>query len=344
MGSLVFAFIVFYSMIHLGCYLPDLYTGKFSLVDERSYDKRLLSLMVDMGLSFLFTFAAYLILYRLYPSKKYILLAVALASAFISCFVISYLAAQLGSEDHVRLSRFFREQVLFDAFYTVFAMVFYFIRYAQFKELQQRELAIQNRESELSFLRSQINPHFLFNNLNNIYSMVYHQSDQSLKAIAGLSELLRYRLYDTSETISIEKEIHFIEQYISLEQLRFEKPSMINFSIKCDERHAQLPPLLLIPFIENAFKHGNVSFDRVWLDISLSTTADQQIILSCTNDLGVKRKDPSIGIGIDNVSKRLALLYPDNHSLNIEQQGSKYRVTLKLGKYSSKKESQNEIS
>jgi two-component system LytT family sensor kinase len=332
-------------MIHLGRYLPDLYTGKFSLVDERSYDVRLFSLAVDMVVSFLFTFSAYYSLHLFYTAKKYLILAITLIASFIGCFIISYMVARWTEADPIRLSRFFRGQILYNAFYTIFAMVFYFVRYAQFKELQERELAVQNREAELSYLRSQINPHFLFNNLNNIYSMVYHQSEQSLAAIAGLSDLLRYMLYDTSETISLEQEIHFIEKYIALEQLRFEEPGSIKFTYEGDGHKLKLPPLLLIPFIENAFKHGAVAFDHTWLDISISTTPDNEIVMSCTNEVGSKHKDATGGIGIDNVRKRLALLYPGNHSLAIEQQDNTFKVKLKLGNYSSAiKQNGNEIS
>jgi two-component system LytT family sensor kinase len=334
-GILVIAFILFYAMIHLGKYLPDLYTGKFSLVDERVYGARAVSLLADMLTSFLFTLSAYYALHHYYAQKKYYTLVFALMITFIVCFVISYLTAQWDAGEHIRISRFFRNNILYGAFYAIFALVFYFVRYAQFRELEQRELIIQNRDSELLFLRSQINPHFLFNNLNNIYSLVYHHSDQSLSAISGLSELLRYMLYDTNETISLEKEIHFIRKYIGLEQLRYEIPSMLSFSCTGEPAQIQVPPLLLIPFIENAFKHGAISFDRCWLDISISLTPGHQIVLRCTNEMEVKRKDDSGGIGIENVRKRLALLYPDNHSLNIKQHLNKFMVHLELGSYSS---------
>jgi two-component system LytT family sensor kinase len=328
-GLLVIAFVLFYSMIHLGRYLPDLYTGKFTLVDERSYDRRLLSLLADMSLSCLFALSAYYALYFYYPAKNYVLMLVALTVAFIACFVVGYIAERAWAEGYVRLSVFFREHVLYNAFYTIFAMVFYFVRYAQFTELMQRDLAIRNREAELSYLRSQINPHFLFNNLNNIYSMVYHQSDQSLAAISGLSEMLRYMLYDTGDAISLEKEVHFVEKYIALEQLRFEHPSKINFSYAGDMHRVWISPLLFIPFIENAFKHGDISGNGTWLDISINADPDR-LIFKCSNLIGTKLKDKTGGIGIDNVSKRLALLYPGRHSLAINTEGNKFIVDLRL--------------
>jgi two-component system LytT family sensor kinase len=333
-GLLIIAFLLFYSMIHLGRYLPDLYYGKFSLVDERSFEEQFVSLTVDLLLSFLFTFSAYFALCIFYPGGKYLLLATGLAASFIICFIISYGAAQWMAVEHIRLSRFFRNQILYNAFYTVFAMVFYFVRYSQYKELQRRELVIQNRESELSFLRSQINPHFLFNNLNNIYSMVYHKSDQSLAAISGLSEILRYMLYDSSETITLGKEIQYIEKYIALEQIRFENPGKIIFTYPEDGLSTQLPPLLLIPFIENAFKHGDITFDKPWLTIDIKISSEGKILISCVNNVGVKPKDHTGGIGIENVRKRLGLLYPGNHNLEINYQPDKYMVKLELGHFS----------
>ncbi len=328
-GLLGVAFLVFYALIHLGMYLPDLYYGKFSLVDERSYDKRIISLAADLLLSFLFTITSYIALHRLYPKHKYIFLLLTLTVAFIVCFVIDYLGAQWLSAESLRLSRFFRSQVLYNAFYVVFAMVFYFVRFSQFKELQEREMVIQNRLSELSFLRSQINPHFLFNNLNNIYSMVYHKSEQSLPAISGLSELLRYMLYDSSEAITLDKEVYYLEKYIALEQLRFEVPCKINFSYTSND-NVKLAPLLLIPFIENAFKHGAISFEHEWLEISIESSGENTVWLRCINEIGLKTKYAMGGIGIDNVRKRLALLYPNKHTLIIEQSDNKFIVDLSL--------------
>lgn len=331
---LVAAFLVFYAMIHLGQYLPDLFQGKWSLVDERGYLQRLISLGADMLISFTFAFCAYYCLFRTYAQKRYALLLPALALSFILCFFVSYILAQWHAPDHLRLVKFFRTHILYDAFYSIFGMGFYFVRYAQFKELQQRELAVQKRDAELSFLRSQINPHFLFNNLNNIYSLVYHGSAQALSAISGLSELLRYMLYDTSETISLQQEVAYVEKYIALEQLRFENPCQLNFVCDTENENLQLPPLLLIPFIENAFKHGAVSFEMPWLDIQISVSEDQHLLLYCSNSYGQKRKDDTGGIGIDNVRKRLALLYPDSHKLEIEQTAHTFTVRLQLGKYS----------
>ena len=147
--------------------------------------------------------------------------------------------------------------------FIIYGIVFYFIRYSYYKELQQRELLLQNRQSELSFLRSQINPHFLFNSLNNIYSLAYQQSERVLPAIAGLSDLLRYMLYDANEKVPLEKELEYIRKYIDLQRLRFEQPVKAEFIVPAIPAKFLIPPLLLIPFVENAFKHGEFSNDSV---------------------------------------------------------------------------------
>jgi LytS/YehU family sensor histidine kinase len=227
----------------------------------------------------------------------------------------------------VRLSVYLPQAVFFFTMYAVFGTAFYFIRYSHYRELKETDALLQNRQSELSFLRSQINPHFLFNNLNNIYSLVYHQSDQSLNAIASLSELLRYMLYDISETVTLSKEFAYIEKYIALQQLKFEHPEKIVF-IAGGAQEIQVPPLLFIPFVENAFKHGNANA-KEWLQLEFLTTSTQ-VIFSCANKKTHKHKDTEGGIGIENIRRRLELLYPNQHQLEIKEDQALFTVKLSL--------------
>ena len=228
----------------------------------------------------------------------------------------------------VRLSVYLPQAVFFFTMYAVFGTAFYFIRYSHYKELKETDALLQNRQSELSFLRSQINPHFLFNNLNNIYSLVYHQSDQSLNAIASLSELLRYMLYDTSETVALSKEIAYIEKYIALQQLKFEHPEMIHFETNGQVETILVPPLLLIPFVENAFKHGDANA-KDWLTLKFLTTSTH-ITFSCTNKKTQKNKDREGGIGIENIRRRLELLYPSQYQLHVNEDQALFTVKLTL--------------
>jgi Putative regulator of cell autolysis len=258
-----------------------------------------------------------------------ITMALIISVCFMVCLFISYVVTIALSLDPVRLSLFFRNNILIYVLNTIFAMVFYFIRYTRQKELEQKELELQNRTSELSFLRSQVNPHFLFNNLNTIYSLVYHKSEQALPAIAGLSELLRYMLYDSSEKIELEQEISYIEKYISLQQLRFENPVAVNMKVTGNVKEMKVPPLLLIPFIENAFKHGDVSESKEWLWIDINM-AGAELIFSCINTKASKNKDFTGGIGIGNVTKRLELLFKGRYKLDIRDNKHQFTVKLEL--------------
>ncbi|ETZ21852.1 sensor histidine kinase [Pedobacter sp. V48] len=327
------AFIVFYMLVHVSGHLPGLLRGKWTLVDERSFTVQLLSMVTDMSISFLFVLSTYMVMHKYYPNRKYVGLflniGLLISVAFISCFLTSYVATVALSRDPVRLNLFFRNNVLIYILNTIFAMVFYFFTYTRQKELEQKELALQNRTSELSFLRSQVNPHFLFNNLNTIYSLVYHKSEQALPAISGLSELLRYMLYDSSEKIELEQEISYIEKYISLQQLRFENPVAVNMKVTGNVKEMKVPPLLLIPFVENAFKHGDVSETKEWLWIDINMTG-AELIFSCINTKVSKNKDFTGGIGIDNVMKRLELLFKGRYELDIRDNEHQFTVKLDL--------------
>jgi sensor histidine kinase YesM len=242
-------------------------------------------------------------------------------------FLLRYWMERSGAGRGIRLRTFFLNHVFYTLISLVFGVSFYFIRWSRYKELQQKDLEIQNRKSELSFLRSQINPHFLFNSLNNIYSLVYQGSGQALTAIAGLSELLRYMLYDAAEKVPLATEMAYIQKYIGLQQLRFEHPVEVDLKMEGNMDGIVIPPLLLIPFIENAFKHGDLS--KGGLSIYLQSSS-QKTYFHCTNRKGLQQKDPGGGIGLENVKRRLSLLYPDKHVFLIEEGPINFSINLEL--------------
>jgi hypothetical protein len=192
---------------------------------------------------------------------------------------------------------------------------------------QGLEIALDKSEADLQFLRSQINPHFLFNSLNNIYSLVYQGSGQALTAIAGLSDLLRYMLYDAAEKVPLATEMDYINKYISLQQLRFEYPVVVDMKVEGTMDGVLIPPLLLIPFVENAFKHGDLQ--QASLSIILKCDG-KKISFYCTNRKGQQQKDPGGGIGMENVKRRLSLLYPDKHVFLVEDGPVNFSVKLEL--------------
>lgn len=210
---------------------------------------------------------------------------------------------------------------------TVIEIVFFVFE----KEKQQIISLSEHTETELKLLKSQINPHFLFNALNNIYSLSLLKSEKTSESIQYLSEMLRYVLYDCEKNmVSIQKEVTYIKNYIKLFQLKRSKPFniLVDFSIgsKLD-----IAPMLLIPFIENAFKHGNLEQENSFINIKLHSNSNG-IEFSVVNSFSENNsvKDEVGGIGLMNVKKRLQLLYPHDHILKIEQEEDIFKVTLVL--------------
>ena len=347
------SFIAFYYLIRVGYDMPNLVHGNPLFIwwprGIRDWAARIL----DISFYFLFTLIPYWALFRWYPVKKAGIGILVILISLPALFLLRYWITIEWVGRSGRLRTYFENTLFYVLIFSVFGAVFYFIRYSRYKELQQKDLEIQNRQSELSFLRSQINPHFLFNNLNNIYSLVYQGSEQALTAIAGLSELLRYMLYDTTDKVPLQKEMDYIRKYIDLQKLRFDHP--ISVTIREEEggmvrqgAHTAMEgregigtgkgveplisPLLLIPLVENAFKHGDFSGTEKGLTIRLANDADK-IVFHCSNRKAVagrQQKDAGGGIGLENVRRRLSLLYPGRHSLLIEEDAVQFTVSLEL--------------
>lgn len=197
---------------------------------------------------------------------------------------------------------------------------------------QNRIMAESERKTaELNYLRKQTNPHFLFNSLNSIYSLAIKKSDLVPDAIVTLSELMRYMLYETDQrVVSLEKEINYIVNYIELQKLRIHDIENVRVNITGEMKEKMIEPLLLISFIENAFKYGTdykgkthvrlkISLEGSWLNFYIENTICRQ-----TEDL------VNSGIGVQNIQSRLELLYPKSHLLKIEEVDGFYKVNLQL--------------
>ncbi|MDC8004824.1 histidine kinase [Aureisphaera galaxeae] len=201
--------------------------------------------------------------------------------------------------------------------------------YKRDKMVKQKE--IQKTETELRLLKNQLNPHFLFNSLNSIYSLVRNKSSEAPEAVITLSELMRYMLYEArEEKVPLTKEINYIKNYISLQRLRLSNSEHVTLAIKGDYEDRKIYPLLLISFIENAFKYGT-DFKGV-TDIAISIEiVHSKLIFRVNNFLGNYKKDEkSSGIGLTNIRSRLELLYPNAHSLSISKDEKRYFVDLEL--------------
>ena len=202
---------------------------------------------------------------------------------------------------------------------------------SNFKNREQRKsLENEKLNAELAFLRSQINPHFLFNSLNNIYSLAYQKSDKTPEAILKLSDIMRYMLYESNEeTVLLAEEINYLHNYIDLQKLRFKEKVYVDFHVDIEEPEHRIMPLLLISFLENAFKHG-VSTDaslpiRIHIDVN-----NGRLHFKAENAKNQLNKDQTKGIGLANLQRRLQLGYPDRHTLNIVESDNYYSSELFL--------------
>jgi len=194
----------------------------------------------------------------------------------------------------------------------------------------QRDLENQRLSAELSFLKSQINPHFLFNSLNSIYSLAYQKSDTTPEAILKLSEIMRYMLYECNDNkVDLAKEMQYLQNYIDLQKIRFGNNAYINFEVTGEVTNQHIVPLLLISFIENAFKHG-IANDPA-SPITLKINIDQGTLnFFIQNKKHAHNRDASGGIGLNNVCRRLDLLYPAKYNLDIRDEADTYTVQLSL--------------
>lgn len=194
-----------------------------------------------------------------------------------------------------------------------------------------REVEVQRKETELQFLRAQLNPHFLFNSLNSVYSLVRNKSIEAPEAIIMLSELMRYMLYEAKqELVPLSKEIDYIKNFVSLQLLRLSHSENVKTKISGDYQDKKIPPLLLIPFVENAFKYGTDFKGRTDVSIKMELIGESLFFI-VKNKIGVYRKDESnSGIGLENIKGRLHLLYPDQHVLKIDKTDGFYTVQLEL--------------
>lgn len=194
----------------------------------------------------------------------------------------------------------------------------------------QKNLVSEKREMELQFLKSQLNPHFLFNSLNNIYSLAYQKSDKTADAILKLSEIMRYMIYESNDSwVALRKEIDYVESFIELQKLRFKDGAFVELTLQGEIDNQHIVPLILISFVENAFKHG-VANDPEH-PIRINIIANQKILhFSITNKKNTHNKDEMGGVGLNNVERRLQLLYPERYKLNIVNSTTHYTSELML--------------
>jgi sensor histidine kinase YesM len=198
----------------------------------------------------------------------------------------------------------------------------------------QKNLQLQkeNVESQLQILKAQVHPHFLFNTLNNIYSYTQTTSQTASRLVMGLSDMLRYMLYECNQpVVPLSKELKMIEEYISLEKIRYGNKLEMHINLPVHTQHLFISPLLLLPFIENCFKHGTSNIlEQPWINLDISIRENIITVKLLNSKSSTERQCHKPGIGIENARRRLELLYPGRHELIIKNEEEIFIVNLKL--------------
>ncbi|KIC91661.1 hypothetical protein HY58_05370 [Flavihumibacter sp. ZG627] len=214
-----------------------------------------------------------------------------------------------------------------------FLFMLRYVKQWYMKEQRSMELQKENAESQLKLLTAQVHPHFLFNTLNNIYSQTQTDSPKGSKMIMELSDMLRYILAEGGKAlVPLNKELDMIQDYINLEKIRYGNKLDLHLSIPTDANHLYIAPLLLLPFIENCFKHGASRFlHSPWINLKIEISG-RHLTMKLMN--GKESNQPNSqdrsGTGINNVQQRLKLLYPGKHDLQISDETEVYVVNLRL--------------
>lgn len=196
---------------------------------------------------------------------------------------------------------------------------------------KQEELEKEKLHAELGFLKEQVNPHFLFNSLNSIYALAHRKAPETPAAVMQLSQMMRYMIYESNtDTVSLEKELDYLQNYLDLKKLRLTSQVTVDYSIEGPVAGLNIEPMLLIPFVENAFKHGISYTENCSIQIKISV-GQHKLQLFVSNKIYRPEKSEPGGLGLTNVTKRLHLLYPEEqHELNTTQENNIYTVSLTL--------------
>jgi two-component system LytT family sensor kinase len=271
--------------------------------------------------------------------KRYVWCALAMLlliiiSAFMKCGLAYYfydiVIKRDGAKQIIDFWDYYFGAAFVSTFFITISTVLKFILDWFLNEKVKSRLENEKLIAELAFLKSQINPHFLFNSLNNIYSLAYQKAEKTPEAILKLSEIMRYMLYESNvDKVALSDEIRYLQNYIELQKLRFKDHIHIKFEIIGDLFGLKITPLILISFVENAFKHGIATDIDVPISITLNLSQGK-LFFQVVNKKSEMNKDMTGGIGLSNVKRRLELLYKGQYNLNIDDKNDIYRCELNL--------------
>lgn len=335
---------VLWHILFWACYLA-MYTLTYGSFED-TYDVEFYWALAYLPLKIA---AVYLTLYFIIPryflQKKYVAATVftfslILVASFIQSVLDHYVFYPIFFYEFMSVSIFNISKILKNGLgiYPVVALAAFIkiTKHFYSEETKLQEIRQQKLEAELNFLKGQIHPHFLFNTLNNLYALTLKKSNAAPEVVLKLSELLSFMLYEcNSPTVALDKELKLIENYIELEKIRYDDRLTTSYKVKGDISDSRIPPMLLLPFVENAFKHGTSdSLEEVWVDINVEIE-HQKLTLSVRNSNGHDSEekeefDYQKGIGLKNVNRRLELLYHEFYRLETSDDADSYSVFLEI--------------
>ena len=259
-----------------------------------------------------------------------------LIQTWVSSLLLIKSISGFGFFSTVQIAGVYLIQVLFVAVSTAMTM----LKTDLEREKEEQNLRHAKLEAEFRFLQSQVNPHFLFNSLNNLYALAYTRDPRTPEAILKLSDLMRYQLEatksDKPEKVNLDAELTFLKSYIELEEIKSDPKPNLSFEVNGEPRGVKIPPLLLIPLVENAFKHGNAGSDpQAWIRclLKISPGVKKNLHFRVENSfnpsLGIN-KNQNHGIGLSNLKERLDLLFPGNHTLETKIENLVFSASMEI--------------
>jgi two-component system LytT family sensor kinase len=317
----------------------------FSYQQNFPYQFYLLNLLVHLPVLILYT---YFVVYALVPNfllrGRYFsfLGSLVMTSALASLLKLSisknvyyalFIPAALHPKDWYTADGFLINLLWIMGPTVLFAMFKYYKNWIRSQDISN-EAERKRLATELQVLKGQLNPHFLFNTLNNLYSLALSKSSKTAIVIAKMSEMFHYILYECNATeVPVSKEIKLIENYIELEQIRYSDRLSVRFEKEVDNMSHLIPPMLLYSFVENCFKHGSSEDPNMpWIRISLRVKNDCLTFEALNSIPDGGKKDNNEGVGLLNAKRRLELIYPQNHRLTVREENSEFFVRLDITK------------
>lgn len=327
-------------LIHIACWLAILiYRYGGYLIKGVSFS----SAAFDISMSFIQLVEFYICYLWVYPQYlkrgKIPQLLGGVMVAMASFILLRYLIEEVlylklfGFHNYFEgttISYYITDNIYFGISYIVIAAAVYSMQQNFKNEQVNRKLKDEVVKAELAFLKSQINPHFLYNTLNYIYSLAIPVSDRLANAVIRLSDLMRYTLTEGVDgNVKLNKEIDYLKNYIALFKMRFEPNFYVDFKVDGIDEQQEIAALVLIPFVENAFKHGVINDEKHPIRINLKVQG-QRLDFEVSNKISHAQKDHSSGIGLINIHRRLDLIYPGEHELLISNNGNIYKTSLMI--------------